>query len=1007
MERVLCCAFFSIFLASSLAVPAAAQQTIEFETTEVTEADVTVSPDGLWLIFTMLGHLFRLPATGGTAEQLTFGPYYHSDPVFSPDGRSIAFVSDRDGSEGNVYVMSLDDGTLRQISNENWAARPTWSGDGRTIFYLKIAAVAKLRTPVPATVRRVSLASGQVEDVSGDPELVRSVFSLPDGRIGWSVLERDTSPLRWRTRIDILSKEGSRSAWRTLPGYIDRLVPAAEGEGLYGRRHFPLHATYVPARAVEQIVFVSLEGDDTLEVCPVSAWSWSPQFGVDAGSRNLFVGDRGGIWRIAPHPAGARCDSQPTPLRAKVRLEVNDPSPPRRPSLGGGDGELRPTSILDPSLSPDGRTLVFVAAEHLWLQAADGRPAQRVTNGTDLEHDPAWSPDGHQIAYVATRAGRQQLRIIELATGRSRTVASADAYVWYSTPSWSPDGKTLAFVESGPHRPATINLLDLVSGLSKSLADLRWPNRPHFSAEGRVLYWSGLAGGTIRVFELRLDGHSEPQLVVGTGGNAFEARISADAKWLAFRRNDEIWVAQLEDARRVRGVPRLLSSEGGGSFSFTPDGTAVLYSSAGRLWRISLQGGKPEEIPVRLRWRATNAPSTLIKGVRLLDFNTGRFSPESSLLIEGGRIQWMGSGPPPKQPPGTRVIEAEGRFAIPGLFDLHQHMWGYNLPFVAYGITSVRDVGGYLLSIQSQADRSALGGEPLPRYFFSGDFFYFETQPPSDSAVLLRDPDDARAYIRRYAEAGVHFIKLHPPISWQAQRAAAEEARSIGIPIVGHGTMLDEVVRGITLGYWTLEHTNQPGPLYEDVLKALAASGTRWVPTLGTTIGSELYMRRLQHSDAMLRSFFPDGCRETGTRGMSGVGDALLKGAWARQIASIAPAKRHGVRLGAGTDIFYWGARCYPGLSLHWELEHLVEGGLTPFEALRSATQTAAEIVGAEHDLGTLEAGKLADIVLLNKNPLQDIRNTQTIWRVIRGGWLFDPEQLRPPTSASSLEGKQ
>ena len=109
--------------------PATVARTVEFETTEVTAPDVAVSPDGEWLVFTMLGHLFRLPVEGGTAEQMTFGPYYQTDPVFSPDGLRLAFVSDRDGSDGNVFVLYLANQQIRQITHEPWAARPAcrWS----------------------------------------------------------------------------------------------------------------------------------------------------------------------------------------------------------------------------------------------------------------------------------------------------------------------------------------------------------------------------------------------------------------------------------------------------------------------------------------------------------------------------------------------------------------------------------------------------------------------------------------------------------------------------------------------------------------------------------------------------------------------------------------------------------------------------------------------------------------------------------------------------------------
>ena len=150
------CGLLSVAVVATVLVsaPANAQnddgwRTIEFETSEVTTPDVAVSPDGEWLIFTMLGHLFRLPVEGGDAEQLTFGPYYDTNPVFSPDGVRVAFVSDRDGSEGNVFVVDLTSGAITQVTREPWAARPTWTPDGRGIVYTAHGARGARLDPAP------------------------------------------------------------------------------------------------------------------------------------------------------------------------------------------------------------------------------------------------------------------------------------------------------------------------------------------------------------------------------------------------------------------------------------------------------------------------------------------------------------------------------------------------------------------------------------------------------------------------------------------------------------------------------------------------------------------------------------------------------------------------------------------------------------------------------------------------------------------------------------------
>ena len=153
--------------------------------------------------------------------------------------------------------------------------------------------------------------------------------------------------------------------------------------------------------------------------------------------------------------------------------------------------------------------------------------------------------------------------------------------------------------------------------------------------------------------------------------------------------------------------------------------------------------------------------------------------------------------------------------------------------------------------------------------------------------------------------------------------------------------------------------------------------------------------------DPKFRVFFPEAASRLATwfdeRRAVGFSDEEWQRRWASLRAGIRAAHERGVKLLAGTDFV-------PGAALHWELERLVEAGIEPLEVLRIATQQAAEAVGADDDLGTLEPGKLADIILLDANPLEDIKNTQTIWRVIKGGWVFDPEKLRPPDSASTTK---
>ena len=237
------------------------------------------------------------------------------------------------------------------------------------------------------------------------------------------------------------------------------------------------------------------------------------------------------------------------------------------------------------------------------------------------------------------------------------------------------------------------------------------------------------------------------------------------------------------------------------------------------------------------------------------------------------------------------------------------------------------------------------------------------------------------------------YLKGYQDLSWKLQRAAAEEARRLGVPVAGHADYPERAVKSVIQGYASLEHTMPPGP-YDDMLQLLALAGTRWVPTLAVRSGNNvrLHDEPERLADAKLLAFTPRWRIQQANRSRTSVGE-MTRADWVAQLVGIRAAYRRGVMLLAGTDVC-----CGP--SLHWELEYLVEAGIPPLEVLRIATQDAAAAVGADAHLGTLEPGKLADLVLLDANPLDDIRNTQAIWRVIKGGRVVDPEGLRRAVQA-------
>lgn len=257
---------------------------------------------------------------------------------------------------------------------------------------------------------------------------------------------------------------------------------------------------------------------------------------------------------------------------------------------------------------------------------------------------------------------------------------------------------------------------------------------------------------------------------------------------------------------------------------------------------------------------------------------------------------------------------------------------------------------------------------------------------------------DAEMQVEARRRGAAAFVKLYPSLSWPDQARVARYASAAGLPLAGHGLTLEEIARGSIVGYSVVEHSLMVGRPWGDVLQLLAISGIRWDPTLTLHMGAVpmLNAEPDRLADAKLAGLSHESCREAAVESefVKAVGEAAIRQRVNQLSAAVRAASEAGVRLQAGTDDHGAAWLCLPGISLLWELELLVRAGLEPLDVLRMATRGAAEAVGAGSWLGALEPGRAADLLLLDANPFQDIRNTQAIWRVVKAGHVYDPVEL-------------
>ena len=418
--------------------------------------------------------------------------------------------------------------------------------------------------------------------------------------------------------------------------------------------------------------------------------------------------------------------------------------------------------------------------------------------------------------------------------------------------------------------------------------------------------------------------------------------------------------------------------------------------------------GRPAAKPAA----APPEPWLAITHVIVVDVAAGRLVPGQNVVVRGGRILAVGDTARVAVPAGATVVDGRGRFLIPGLWDMHVHalfdaeVARTFLPrFVAAGVTGVRDMGG-TVEVMRAARFAVLAGTLVgPRIVAAGRIL--DGPQPADPPVSIAvgTPDQARAAVDSLANSGADFIKVYTLLPRQAYFAALREAARLHLPVVGHVPADVTTLEAADSGQRSIEHLrDEVEPLCKAVdaacgrlLDSLRAHRVWLVPTLVVLRAKAILDDSSLIRDSRLGTM-PQLVRDA-WEGIRSRNQARPPAYWREkrarffgELALTGAAWKDSVSLLAGTDA---GALyTYPGSSLHDELAQLVRAGLTPAAALRAATLGPAEFFGATDTLGTVAARKVADLVLLDADPLADIRNTRSIRAVVLRGRLFARDAL-------------
>ncbi len=1023
-----------------------AARQVAIDVTEGTWMSLDVSPDGRSLIFDFLGDIYRLPVEGGDAVALTQGHAWDMQPQYSPDGLHIAFTSDRGGAD-NIWVMQVASGELRQITHEDFRLlnNPSWSPDGNYIAARKHYTTSRSLGTGEIWLYHVNSAKGQqgqaiVERPSEtfQKELGEPAFA-PDGKAIYFtrnvtpgdtfIYHQDSNSELFQIRKVALD-DGKVTTVAGGPGGAVRPTPSPDGKKLaYVKRVRAASRLFVMDLATgEETMLVDSLDQDMQETWAVHGlyptMDWTPD------SKKLIYWNAGKLWRVNLSSKKVAA----IPFRIRDDRAVY-PAPRFTVDVAPDRFTTRMVRFATPS--PDGRAVVFESLGTLYIKRGDGKPKAltRSSNGDGkdgFDYSPVWTPDGGSVYFLRWNDSSLS-RLYRVDSGGGKPVSLPLEKGQYTELAVSPDGKEIVLRKRAgssllhpnwAQKPG-LYLVTVASGEMRFVSERG--SHPHFGPDKRIYAQeraptaSGRGSETASTVLISMNRSGHDIRTVATARYASMIRLAPDGRYIAFIDNYRLKLAAYSpggkplalDAASPAFPTALLSRLGGNYVQWASDSGSLSWSTGARLYSADVDeafntdfeatfaasdGGLDLSMEV-----AATRPDTRIAltNARIVTMDSERRVIEGgTLLLDGNRITGLGSADKLAVPDGYKRVDLSGKTVIPGLVDIHAHgpygsgsiipQQNWNLlAHLALGVTTVHNPSSRAELAFAAAEYARAGKILGPRIFSTGEIIYGARSPyfsPVDSL------DDALAHVRRLKAQGAISVKNYNQPRREQRQQVIEAARLEGLMTVAEGGALyHQDMNLVADGITGVEHNVPTLKMYDDVTRFWGASDAGYTPTLVVTFGgltAEDYY--YQQSDVwkhpILASFVPPSVLQPRSvrRPMAPESDY-------RDDDAAAAAK---VLLKAGVMVNTGAHGQREGLGTHWEMWSFARGGFSPMEALSAATINPATYLGMAGDIGSLEPGKLADMVVLDANPLEDIQNSDNISHVVLNGRIYQAADL-------------
>lgn len=986
-------AAFSVGVALSGVGDRAAEPTsspTDVTVSEGTSMSVAVSPDGRTLAIDLQGSIWTLPVSGGAAKRITDVYGDTRQPAWSPDGKTIAYFAYRDGGY-SLWAMAPDGSDQRQLTLGPFDDRePAWSHDGT-----RIAFSSDRGDPLGSdyNIWTYELRTGELRQITKDPaEDFMPSWSPDDAEIAFAST-RDARHSVWAVN----ASTGTERKVFTATGTVDAPSWGPSGEIVYYGAS--------PGQSRLELTGRALTGDENAFPFRVSWASQTDFFYVSDGKIRKRALAGGAVSNV-PFTATL----QVTRANYAHRKRDFDSATPRQ-VLG----------IVRPVISPDGTKVAFAAVGDIFVMPIGGTP-ENLTNDRALDTDPAWSPDGSQLVYSSDKGGSfLQLWVREMKTGRSRQVTNLTTQPMGAT--WSPDGTRIAFFGvDAMWRRADIQVLTLETGaVTRAHGSLFGPGIPTWSPDGERIaiamvapYSKRYREGTNQILTMPADASvsatttnaeegdgigdedrwyaPSPTLSIDSRGGCGPV-WSPDGTKMAAIYEGVLAVWPVTPAGEPLGPPRRITTESAHAPSWAGDSKRILYQSLDKLRLVDIETGESRDVPVNLTYTPDIPKGRLIvHASTLVDMTSPTARTDVDIVIEGNRIRSV-TPHAANRHTGGRVIDASNLTVMPGLVEFHSHLqkdFGESQAraWLAFGVTTVRSPGGTPYEAVEDREASESGVRPGPRVYSTGytmewmRVFY-------KMGIAISTPGQFEMELQRAKVLQHDLIKSYVRLPDLQQKRMVEFAHGIGVPVATH-----EIYPAAFVGVDNTEHTAatsrrgyspKVGPQqqsYEDVIQLFGKSGRIFCPMISGTGSRKLFTDEPALKNDPRFALYPQWMRRQ-VAAQPGNGDGTFQTGGAGKM--VLDAMHAGALIVAGTDT-------PNAFNLHGEMMSYTLAGMTPYEALKAATVNPAQALSL--DAGTIEAGKLADLVIVDGNPLLNIANTHKVKRVIANGRVYEMSDL-------------